>query len=161
MFPLRCIELRKMDLESFLRGRGIWYRLLNKSPTIHTADASKVTGIPLNRITKSLVFKVDGKPILAVIPGNAKVDVHKLAAVLGVKKVKLASFEEAEELSGYPPGGTPPVHHAKIGRVVFDVRLTSFETIYGGGGARDKLVELRVEDVLKLTRSLVADISKV
>lgn len=150
-----------MDLESFLGSKGIWHRFLDKPSTIHTADASKVTGIPLNRITKSLVFKADGKPILAVIPGNAKVDVHKLAAVLGAKRVELASFEEAEVLSGYPPGGTPPIHHAKIERVVFDVRLTSFDTIYGGGGTRDKLVELRVEDVLKLTRSLVADISKV
>ncbi|MGC8849076.1 MAG: aminoacyl-tRNA deacylase [Candidatus Bathyarchaeia archaeon] len=129
-----------MDLESFLRSRGVWYRLLHKPPTIHTGDASKVSGIPLNRITKSLVFKADGEPVLAVIPGDAKVDESKLSRVLGARKVELSSFEEAEKLSGYPPGGTPPVHHARIRKVIFDVRPMSFDTIYGGGGARDKLL---------------------
>jgi len=151
----------RLDLESFLRSRGVWYKFIPKPSTIHTGDASRVTGIPLNRITKSLVFKADGEPVLAVIPGDAKVDESKLARVLGVKRVELASFEEAEKLSGYPPGGTPPVHHKWIKRVVFDVRLTGFETIYGGGGARDKLLELKLEDALKLTGGSIADISKV
>ncbi|MBS7644756.1 MAG: aminoacyl-tRNA deacylase [Candidatus Bathyarchaeia archaeon] len=149
-----------MELECFLRSKGVWYRLLNKPSTIHTKDASRVTGIPLNRITKSLVFKADGKPVLAVIPGDAKVDESKLAKVLGVRRVELASLEEAEKFSGYSPGGTPPVHHAGIEHVIFDIKLISLETIYGGGGAKDRLLELRVEDALKLTGGLVADISK-
>jgi Cys-tRNA(Pro)/Cys-tRNA(Cys) deacylase len=149
-----------VDLEGYLRREGVWYRILNKPPTIHTADASKVTGVSLEHITKSLVFKADGEPVLGVIPGDRKVDLAKLATAVGAQRVELVTFEEAERFSGYPPGGTPPVHHTNIVKVVFDAELMRFNTIYGGGGSRDKLLELRVQDVLKLSGGIVADISK-
>ena len=148
------------DLEDFLRREGVWFRILKKPQTIHTADASKATGIPLERITKSLVFKADGEPVVAVVPGDSRVDAAKLAKAVGAKRAELVSFGEAERLSGYPPGGTPPVHHANVTKVVFDVKLTRFETIYGGGGSRDRLLELKLEDALRLSGAVVADISK-
>ncbi len=151
---------RSESLEGYLKRKGVWFRILEKSSTIHTADASKVTGIPLKRITKSLVFKADGKPILAVVPGDVKVDADKLARAVEAQRIELVPFKEAEKFSGYPPGGTPPVHHAKITKVVFDTELTRFDSLYGGGGSRNKLVELKVEDALKLTDGIVADISR-
>jgi Cys-tRNA(Pro) deacylase len=148
-----------LDLEGYLRQEGVWFRILDKPSTIHTADASKVTGVSLEHITKSLVFRADGQPILAVIPGDRRVDSSRLAEAVGAKKVQLVPFEEAQKFSGYPPGGTPPIHHVNIVKVVFDRELTRFDTIYGGGGSRNKLVELKVQDALKLTGGIVADIS--
>ena len=148
------------DLEDYLIREGIWYRILEKRSTVHTADASKVTGIPLERITKSLVFKADGQPILGVVPGDMKVDITKLAKALGADKVELVPFDVAEHFSGYPPGGTPPVYHANVSKVVFDSELMCFDTIFGGGGTRDKLIEIRVGDAVRLSQAVVADISK-
>jgi len=153
-------ESEHVDLESFLQQKGVWFRIVQKSLTVHTADASRVTGISLDRITKSLVFMADGKPILTVVPGDRKVDSRKLAKVVGAQKVELVPFEEAEKFSGYPPGGTSPVYHANIDRVVFDSALKRFETIYGGGGARDRLIEIRLHDALTLSNATVADISR-
>ena len=149
-----------MDLEGYLRRRGVWFRVLEKHSTIHTKDASRVTGIPLERITKSLVFKADDMPVLAIIPGDRKVDAVKLAKVIGVERVELVPFDEAERFSGYPPGGTPPVHHTNISKVVFDTELMRFNTIYGGGGSTNKLIELKIQDALQLTGGTAADISK-
>ncbi len=151
---------KSFALEDYLKRQGVQYRILEKPSTVHTADASKVTGVPLERITKSLVFKADGQPVLGVIPGDKKVDMMKLAEAVGAKKVTLVPFEEAEKFSGYPPGGTPPVHHVNIVKVVFDRELMRFDTIYGGGGSRDKLIELGIQDALKLSDGIVADISK-
>jgi Cys-tRNA(Pro) deacylase len=148
-----------LDLEDYLRREGVWFRILDKPSTIHTVDASKVTGVSLEHITKSLVFRADGQPILAVISGDRRVDSSRLAEAVGAKKVQLVPFEEAQKFSGYPPGGTPPIHHVNIVKVVFDRELTRFDTIYGGGGSRNKLVELKVQDALKLTGGIVADIS--
>lgn len=153
-------ESEHLDLERFLRQKGVWFRIVQKSSTVHTADASKVTGISLGRITKSLVFMADGQPILAVVPGDRKVDSRKLGKVVGAQKVELVPFEEAEKFSGYPPGGTSPVYHVNIDRVVFDSLLMHFETIYGGGGARDRLLEMKVRDVLSLSNATVAEISR-
>jgi Cys-tRNA(Pro)/Cys-tRNA(Cys) deacylase len=69
-------------------------------------------------------------------------------------------FEEAESISGYPPGGTPSIGHKTPMRAVVDSELTESETLYCGGGSRDRLLEVRVEDVIRLNNAVVAPISR-
>ena len=152
--------MNQNNLEEYLTEKGVWFRIFNKSSTIHTADASKVTGIPLEQITKSLVFLADDKPVLAVIPGDRKVDTDKLLQAISAKTIKLVPFKEADKFSGYPPGGTPPIHHVNITITVFDDELKRFKTIYGGGGSQDKMIEIKLSDALELTEGITASISK-
>jgi prolyl-tRNA editing enzyme YbaK/EbsC (Cys-tRNA(Pro) deacylase) len=63
--------------------------------------------------------------------------------------VRLLPFEEAESISGYPPGGTPSIGHR-----------TQMQTLFCGGGSRDRLLEVRVEDVIRLNSAVVAPISR-
>jgi len=150
-----------MDLETYLKGAGVWYRFLEKPETVHTSDASRATGIELNRITKNLVCRTsDGRFALLVVPGDRKVNLQNAAQVLCARNVQLLSFDEAESVSGYPPGGTPSIHHKTPLQVVVDKQLLSTETIFCGGGARNRLLELRTEDVLKLAHALAGSISQ-
>ncbi len=150
-----------MELEEYLREQGVWYRFVEKAETVHTADASDATGIELHRITKNLVSKTrKGGYALIVVPGDVRVDLKAAARALGVKNVRLLPFAEAEEISGYPPGGTPSVGHKTEMSVVLDSKLLEMETLYCGGGTRDKLLELRVEDVVRLNNAVVAPISR-
>lgn len=149
-----------MDLEAYLEENGIWHRFIEKSETVHTADASKATGIDLHRITKNLVSKTrKGEYALLVVPGDRRVDLKAAAKALGAKKVRLMPFSEAEVISGYPPGGTPTIGHKTPMRVILDEELAGFETFYCGGGSRDRLLELRVDEVKRLTEAIVAKIS--
>ena len=149
-----------MDLEAYLEENGIWHRFIEKSETVHTADASEATGIDLHRITKNLVSKTrKGEYALLVVPGDRRVDLKAAAKALGAKKIRLMPFSEAETISGYPPGGTPTIGHKTPMKVVLDEELAGFETFYCGGGSRDRLLELRVDDVKKLTDVIVARIS--
>lgn len=150
-----------MELEEYLREQGVWYRFVEKAETVHTADASDATGIELHRITKNLVSKTrKGGYALIVVPGDVRVDLKAAARALGVKNVRLLPFAEAEEISGYPPGGTPSVGHKTEMSVVLDSKLLEMETLYCGGGTRDRLLELRVEDVVRLNDAVVAPISR-
>ncbi len=149
-----------MDLEAYLEESGIWHRFIDKPETVHTADASKATGIDLHRITKNLVSKTrKGEYALLVVPGDRRVDLKAAAKALGAKKIRLIPFSEAETISGYPPGGTPTIGHKTPMKVILDEELAGFETFYCGGGSRDRLLELRVDDVKKLTDAIVARIS--
>ncbi len=151
-----------MELEEYLREQGVWYRFVEKAETVHTADASDATGIELHRITKNLVSKTrKGGYALIVVPGDVRVDLKAAARALGVKNVRLLPFAEAEEISGYPPGGTPSVGHKTEMSVVLDSKLLEMETLYCGGGTRDRLLELRVEDVVRLNDAVVAPISRI
>jgi Cys-tRNA(Pro)/Cys-tRNA(Cys) deacylase len=154
---LTCRDL----LERYLRETGIWHRFIKKAETVHTADAARAAGLELHRVTKNLVSKTDeGEPVLLIIPGDRRVRLKAAAKALGVRRVSLVAFEEAEEISGYPPGGTPSVGHKTPMRTVIDESLLRFETIYCGGGTRDRLLELRTEDVVRLNNAVVAAISK-
>ncbi len=149
-----------MDLESFLKENNVWHRFIEKTETIHTADASTVTGINLHRITKNLVSKTREKEyVLLVIPGDMRVNLKAAAKVLGTKNVRLMPFSEAEAISGYPPGGTPSIGHKTPMLVIIDQELAVFDTFYCGGGTRDKLLELKLDDVKRLTNAIVAKIS--
>ncbi|HIE14134.1 TPA: aminoacyl-tRNA deacylase [Candidatus Bathyarchaeota archaeon] len=151
----------QLKLKDFLEKMGIWYRFISKPETIHTADAAKVAGVDLKRLTKNLVSETDaGEHILLVIPGDCRVNLKAAAKALATKRVRLVSFNNAEEISGYPPGGTPTVGHKTPLKTVIDKSLLRFETIYCGGGSRDKLLELKTKDILKLTNAVVADIIK-
>ncbi|MFI5449762.1 MAG: aminoacyl-tRNA deacylase [Candidatus Bathyarchaeia archaeon] len=150
-----------MGLEADLKAAGVWHRFVEKPETIHTLDAARATGIELSRITKNLVCKAsDGRYALLVIPGNRRVNLQKTAQVLNTRNIQLLGFNEAQAVSGYPPGGTPSVCHRKFINVVLDKELLLHETIYCGGGSRDKLLELKTQDVLRLNNATVAEISE-
>ena len=150
-----------MDLETYLKGAGVWHRFLDKPETVHTADASRATGIELSRITKNLVCKTsDGRYAVLVVPGNRRVSLQKAAQALNARNIQLLGFDEAEMVSGYPPGGTPSLHHKTPMSVVVEKDLLNYETTLCGGGSRDKILELKTEDLLKLTNATVADISE-
>lgn len=148
-----------MDLNEYLQTHNIWHRFVEKPETIHTADAADSAGIDLQRVTKSLVLlDQDKNPILAIIPGDCKLSFAKVKQASGSKKVRLVPFDESEQYSGYLPGATAMVHHKVKMKVILDAKLTGFESIFGGGGTRTKLLELRVEDVVRLNNASVADI---
>lgn len=151
----------KVDLQDYLNRNRVWHKFIQKPETVHTADAARVAGVDLPRVTKNLVSQTDrGEYVLLIVPGDRKVNLKAAANVLGVKRVRLVPFDQAEDISGYPPGGTPTVGHKTRMKVIVDRSLLRFETIYCGGGSRNKLLELRTTDALRLNDAVVAEISR-
>ena len=151
----------EVDLEEYLGKNRIWHRFIVKEKTIHTADAAKAAGVELQRVTKNLVSKTDqSENVLLIVAGDRKVDLKSAARALSARRVHLVSFAEAQEVSGYPPGATPSIGHRTRMRTVIDKPLLEYETIFCGGGSRDRLVELKTKDIIMLGNAIIADISK-
>jgi Cys-tRNA(Pro) deacylase len=145
----------------FLESKKVWYRFIPKLDTIHTSDASKLTGVNLNQLTKNLVGSTsEGKFVLLIVPGDRRVDLKKASHLLGSRNVSLIPFGEAENVSGYPPGGTPSVGHKVHLSVVIDESLLKYETIFCGGGTRDKILELKTQDVISLDNATVGNLTE-
>jgi Cys-tRNA(Pro) deacylase len=150
-----------MELETYLKENRIWHRFIEKPETIHTADAAEKAGLDLSKLTKSLVLLDEDKsPILAIIPGDSKLSFSKVKEAIGAKKVRLVPFEEAEQYSGYPPGATPMIHHKVKMKVLLDKKLADHENIFGGGGTRTLVLEMRSEDIIRLNEATVSDITE-
>ncbi len=58
-----------------------------------------------------------------------------------------------------PAGGTRPVGHAEKIRVLMDAKAARPYVVYGGGGAPDCMLRVRVADIRRLTGAEVHDLT--
>jgi len=96
---------------------------------------------------------------MLIVPGDRKVDLKAAARALNVQRVRLFPFDQAEDISGYPPGGTPSIGHKTRMRTIVDESILNYETIYCGGGSRNKLLELKTTDIIRMNNAIVAKIT--
>jgi prolyl-tRNA editing enzyme YbaK/EbsC (Cys-tRNA(Pro) deacylase) len=101
-------------------------------PTRTVAEAAAAVGVEPAQIAKSIVFVVDGDPVVSVTSGAHRVDIDALALVLDCAEVRQASPDEVRAATGFPVGGVPPFGHGLP--VVFDQALLGYELIYAAGG---------------------------
>ena len=100
------------------------------------------------------------KPLLALVPGPASVDLKLLASALGEKKVFLSTEREAEQLTGLQAGGISPLALINKGfQVVIDSSAKNYSAIHVSGGQRGLNIKLPVDDLIKLTNAHLAEIS--
>ena len=99
-------------------------------------------------IAKTLSFKIDEKPILIVIAGDAKIDNHKYKERYG-KKAKMLTHEEVLNLIGHPIGGVCPFAINDGVEVYLDESLKRFKTIYPACGSSNSAIELSIEELEK------------
>ena len=72
-------------------------------------QVSKFMGVPGSAFVKSLVYNVDGKPVMVCVPGDRDVNEVKLKHFLDAKKVELADYEMVVKVTGAQPGSVGPV----------------------------------------------------
>lgn len=149
-------------------------RMLDAKKIIYTAyelPAEKLGALETARqlgVSPAVIFKTivalraapGSKPILAVIPGNSKLDLKALAAATNEKKVQVTTQLEAEGLTGLQAGGISPLGLLNRGFQVFlDRSAEAHDTIHISGGQRGLNIKLPVKDFLRLTNARLAQIA--
>jgi len=114
--------------------------------------------VPVGAIVKSLVFVIDGQPLIVLGSGDRNVDPKRLAELYGVsrKKVKLADAATALAVTGFEVGGVAPVGHTQALPVVIDEALGRFETVWAAAGAHHAVFPIRYTQLIKITSGRVA-----
>lgn len=123
------------------------------------ADAAAAIGCDVAAIVKSLVFVVDGEPVVALVPGDRRLDTDALGVVAGGRHVERASLETVREATGYAAGGTPPFGHAAELRVFADVELRRHDPVWAAGGTPSTVFPISLEDLDRMSRPTWAAIS--
>ena len=123
-------------------------------------DAARAIGCDVAQIVKSLVFMVGDEPLLALTSGANRVDVKKLAAAIGVNKVRKANADEARVASGYAIGGTPPFGHPAPVRTGLDPHLLTFEVVWAAGGTPDSVFPVEPHQLVDLCSASTADFTE-
>ena len=110
--------------------------------------AAKALNCEPKRIAKTLSFKINDKPILIVVAGDAKIDNAKYKAQFN-KKATMLKYEEVEKLIGHSVGGVCPFAINEGVDVYLDESLKRFETVYPACGSSNSAIELTIEELEK------------
>lgn len=151
-------------LMAWCADHGVAARLLRPGvPTPTVPLAAAAVGLLPERVLKSLVLFVDGEPRLVVAAGEDRLSYPRMAAAFGTsrRRVRLATADEALALTGYVVGAMPPFgHRRRLPTWVDGRRVAPGLTVVAGGGARDALLELTTDDLLRVTDARAADLTE-
>ncbi len=148
-----------------LEGHDVQYEPVSYEVQDHlsAAEVAAALGFPAEQTFKTLVVLPDrpgARPILALVPGDAQLDLKKLAAAAGEKKVQMAPQRDAERLTGLQKGGISPLALMEKGwSVVVDETVLLFDRIEISAGKVGVGVLAPVEPLLALLRATTADIT--
>jgi Ala-tRNA(Pro) deacylase len=150
------------DVTSFLEEAGVDFDVLEHVHTERAADEAAALGIGPEEVAKTLVLVAPSGNVRAVLAASERIDLHKVAAVLGVggKKMHLASEDElARDYPDVELGAVPPFG-GREDQVIVDERLAGRDSVVLEAGSHNRSVRLKTVDLMRLARAQVADICR-
>jgi prolyl-tRNA editing enzyme YbaK/EbsC (Cys-tRNA(Pro) deacylase) len=121
--------------------------------------AAKAVGSSRAQIVKSLLFVCDGRPTLALVPGDRRADETKVAVAVGAKGARVARPDEVVAATGFEPGGVAPFPSPGVSQVVMDGELLVHDRVWVGAGSERHMAGLAPADLLRLTQARTADLT--
>ncbi len=122
---------------------------------LHAAEA---VGLPPERVLKTLMIEVDGRPACAVIPSHLSLSMKKAAAAFGGKSASMMDTAKAERLTGYHKGGISPFGQRKRHPTVIEEAALAEEEVVINGGKRGLMVILAPADAVKVIGATTAGV---
>jgi Cys-tRNA(Pro)/Cys-tRNA(Cys) deacylase len=132
-------------------GRGSW-----------GLEAAEALGVEPARVFKTLLARIDDTRLaVGVVPVDRELDLKALAAALDGRRATMADPADAERATGYVVGGISPLGQRRRLPTVLDENALAGGTIFVSGGRRGLDIELRADDLVRLTGARVARIARV
>jgi prolyl-tRNA editing enzyme YbaK/EbsC (Cys-tRNA(Pro) deacylase) len=116
------------------------------------AAAAAELGCEVGAIANSLIFDGDGSPVLILTSGAHRVDTAKVAAELGISKLRRATPEFVKEHTGQSIGGVAPVGHPGPVRTLVDTTLEEYAEVWAAGGIPHSVFPTTYKELLRITR---------
>ena len=156
--------MKKTNAARLLDAKSINYELaeyeVDENDLSATTLAAKL-GQDVEQIFKTLVLRGDKTGVfVAVIPGNAEVDLKKAAKVSGNKNCAMVQQKELLGLTGYIRGGCSPLGMKKPYPIYIHETFQLFDQIYISAGQRGLQLKLNPEDLIQMTGAVVCDVTE-
>lgn len=125
---------------------------------------SSIRGNRPDQAAKAMVLDVRGggggrRHVLAILPGNRKLDFGAVAALFEARKCGFASPDTAQELTGCVMGAVPPFALNPDLAIVVEEDLLTNQTLFFNAGRLDRSMELDAQDWIAAARPRVARIA--
>ena len=142
-------------VRAYFKPLGIEDRIREFDVSSATVELAAVAvGVEGARIAKSLSFKVEERPIIIVVAGDAKVDNSRYKAQFHTK-AKMLTHEEAHEWIGHDVGGVCPFALPEGVKVYLDESLKRFGTVFPAAGSDNSAVEMTCDELERYASNFV------
>ena len=146
------------EITSYLNARSIEYEVFEHDPVYTCPQMASFLKTGEATIAKSMVVRrSNGVFILAVLPGNKKIDFHRLGTIAKSLPLSLAPKNEAETVTRCSVGCVYPLGNIINLQTFFDEALLSQEYVYFNPGSHTKSVKIKTQDLVNLVKPTVAN----
>jgi Ala-tRNA(Pro) deacylase len=138
-----------MYVEDFLGNQHVWFETLLHRPASSATKLASSVHVPGRGVAKTVLVRAGEKFMLAVLPATTRVDLGRLARVLGISlsQLRLASSDEVLQTIGdCEPGVIPPFGRLYGLETIMDDSLADNPTIVFGANTRHMGMRMRFLD---------------
>lgn len=157
MSKIRTHAIRALD------EMGISYRVLTQAHKArNVAQAAAERGVSSRQVVKSLlVRRPDRRHVLALVRGDQRLSLKKLARVVGVKSLEMAPPADVPRITGYQIGAVAPLGLRRADVPVYvDHHVLEEPRVSISAGRHDAGLELTSQDLIRAVNGQVADITE-
>lgn len=152
------------QLLALLEEHGADYRVIDHRPEGRTQAASELRGHSLREAAKCIVLRVSSgkgpsRYVLAVIPGDRRVDIDAVKSLFDAKYVGFAKTETTERLAGSVVGSVLPFSLHPDLELIVDPGVLEVPVLYFNAARLDRSIQLNAADYERIARPRVAMIA--
>lgn len=139
-------------LRIYLEEQHIQAEHLSFEQSCHSvAEAARAVNATPEDLVKSIcLLDPQGQLITAIVKGEDRVSVSRVAKALQKEGLRLATPDEILEKTGYPCGGTPSFGYQAI--FLIDPKVMEREQVFMGGGSESSLVKIKTAELMRVNQ---------
>jgi Cys-tRNA(Pro)/Cys-tRNA(Cys) deacylase len=122
-------------------------------------QAAKAMGVDPHCVVKTLMARVDGKPVCVMLSSATEVSMKRLAAAVGGRNGTMMPPADAERMTGYRIGGISPFGQQRQVPIVIDKQALIHERIFVNAGQRGLQLYIASADAVRIANAVIADIA--
>lgn len=150
-----------MYVGEYLKRRSVPFLEIEHARTMDASRLAEELHVPGCQVAKTVLLRSGDGFMIAIVPSTRYVDIEAVRNLLGVRKVELATEEEANHLFPEVELGVVPPFGSRFGvRTIVDVHLASCESILFEGETHHQAVQINFKDFELLETPLEGMISK-
>jgi len=157
MSKIRTHAIRALD------DLGIPYQVIVQDHKARNVEqAAEERGVPVAQIVKTLlVRRPDRKHLIALVRGDQRLSLKKLARLVGVKSLEMAPEADVPRLTGYQIGAVAPLGLRRSDVPIYvDQHILAEPRVSVSAGRHDAGLELATDDLVRAVGGQVADITE-
>lgn len=147
-------------IKKFIQDNNIEAEHLSFKQSCHSVEeAARAANVTREDFIKNIcLIDSQGNLIVAIVKGEDKASMKRVAKALNIEKPRLATPEEILEKTGYPCGGVSSFgYQAKF---LIDPRVMEKEIVYTGGGSETSLIKIPTKELQKANNGQIVRIRK-